>query len=168
MDGIEEQLDDFDKDKCIMKNALIPNKTLEGDKLERWWCYTQTCYSAHFYGFFAGLFLGICILQTPNLTKGKKYLRGIALFVFLVILGTGLYQNIWESLEDGKVSQECSMLEYEEMCQAKCYCGFDMASLNSTTYYQHCKGYKICNICPEAQTGTAHSGSVHCSKISYL
>ena len=54
MDGIEEQLDDFDKDKCSFKNAINLNKTVEDDKLQRWWCYTQTCYSAHIYGFFAG------------------------------------------------------------------------------------------------------------------
>ena len=50
INGINDLENDFDKDQC----RLSPNSTVHEEKIHRWWCYTRTCYSAHFYGFFAG------------------------------------------------------------------------------------------------------------------
>ena len=91
-----------------------------------------------------GLLFGLCILQTPGVTKEKKVLRCVFGFIFVIIVGSALYQNIWESLQQGSVyAEECSTLEYERLCQAKCYCGQDIIGINKT-FYQHCKNYTIC------------------------
>ena len=103
---------------------------------------------------FVGLFLGLCILQTPNLTKRKKILRFVSVFFFVVILGTGLYQNIYESLEKGIFSSECSLFDYEKMCQAKCYCRLSIANV-SNPFYKNCKAYDICHACEDGQNTTA-------------
>jgi hypothetical protein len=103
---------------------------------------------------FIGLFLGLCILQTPNLTKRKKILRFVSIFLFVVILGTGLFQNIYESLEKGIFSAECSLFDYEKMCQAKCYCGLRFANV-SNSFYKNCQAYDICHVCGDGQKTTA-------------
>ena len=91
-----------------------------------------------------GLLFGLCILQTPGVTKEKKVLRCVFGFIFVIIVGSALYQNIWESLQQGSVyAEECSTLEYERLCQVKCYCGQDIIGINKT-FYQHCKNYTIC------------------------
>ena len=42
-----EKLDDFDKDSCYVKGNTEHQNPC-------WWCYTETCYSSHLYGFLAG------------------------------------------------------------------------------------------------------------------
>ena len=45
--SMQEKLDDFDKDPCYVKGNTENQNPC-------WWCYTETCYSSHLYGFLAG------------------------------------------------------------------------------------------------------------------
>ena len=52
---IQEELNDFDNQCYLESNKLSQtNGTLETDSIDRWWCKTETSYSAHIYGFLAG------------------------------------------------------------------------------------------------------------------
>ena len=105
---------------------------------------------------FIGLLFGLCILQTPGVTKEKKILRCVSGFIFVIIVGSAFYQNIWESLQHGSVyAAECSTLEYERLCQAKCYCGQDTIGINNT-FNQHCKNYTICRSPTEVTSNHAN------------
>ena len=73
------------------------------------------------------------------------------MFVFLIIFGSGLYQNVMESLEHGKFSANCTTLDYEKMCQAKCYCSIPLIDVNDT-FYQNCQMYNICVNCGDHPT----------------
>ena len=108
------------------------------------------------YIIFIGLLFGLCILQTLGVTKEKKIMRCVSGFIFVIIVGSAFYQNIWESLQQESVyAVECSTLEYERLCQAKCYCGQDTIGINNT-FYQHCKNYTICRSPTEVASNHAN------------
>ena len=56
-----------------------------------------------------------------------------------------------ESLEHGKFSANCTTLDYEKMCQAKCYCSISLIDVNDT-FYQNCQMYNICVNCGDHPT----------------
>jgi hypothetical protein len=48
----EETLNDFDQ--CWANKLRNETRNNDDDEINRWWCKTETSYSAHIYGFLAG------------------------------------------------------------------------------------------------------------------
>ena len=111
--------------------------------------YNNTGWAFYLCFFATGLLAGIVILQTPQAGKRKKYIKSVAFLLFIALLTSGLYQNIRVSSTKEKDQTECTLSDYERLCQAKCYCGFDNATYSQTSYYKRCQGFKICNTCRE-------------------
>lgn len=52
-------------------------------------------YVAHFAGATAGLLVGILILRNLEVKKGERICRWISLAVYLILMGTGIFINIF-------------------------------------------------------------------------
>ena len=114
-------------------------------------CSTHGSYSTHFFGFITGLLLGLVVLKGRRLLSFaiKVTFKVSVLIVFMLMVFFLVYRNHEMALANNDyrgISQyNCTLDDYEKLCQAKCYCGWNQTLLNNQTFFDNCHEFTICN-----------------------
>ena len=114
-------------------------------------CASQASYSTHFFGFATGLLIGLIVLKRRRMINVaiKVIFRISIMLLFASIMFYLIFRNHERALINNEYrgfgQQNCSINDYETMCKAKCYCGWNQIALSDHLFYDHCKNFTICN-----------------------
>ena len=108
-------------------------------------------YFCRFFGLISGLLLGFSLIKRKNHKNKymKKVLRIIFASLFAGLLVLLLFYDYGYYLQNhsGRFNANCTLNSYLNVCQAKCYCGIDLANGEhiDSKIFEDCRGYQICD-----------------------
>ena len=79
----------------------------------------------------------------------KVIFRTSIMLLFASIMFYLIFRNHERALINNEYrgfgQKNCTINDYETMCKAKCYCGWNQIALSDHLFYDHCQNFTICN-----------------------